>query len=104
MHAVSQAILDVVWADSGEAALNLVHPRPVPWNAVMSSINDALVQEGAVSSPLPFVGFGEWVALLEKAASCAEERTLRDVVSVLSDFVFIAILIACRFVACDQAA
>lgn len=97
MHAVSQAILDVAWsstagAESWPPALNLVHPRPVSWNAIFSQVNEALVREGVVKAELPIVAFQEWFSLLEKkaASSSDSEQVLKDIVSWLAGTSFMA--------------
>ncbi|KZP08006.1 hypothetical protein FIBSPDRAFT_939222 [Athelia psychrophila] len=54
MHIVSQAILDVAFADAKpRIALNIVHPRPSPWTSIVNSISEALQLEGVSSEPLP---------------------------------------------------
>ena len=84
MHGVAQAIVDVALSPSTAPALNIVHPRPVPFDNLVSSINDALVSEGVASSKLPVVSFPEWFALLEKRAAAGNSDDLKDVVSVAS--------------------
>ncbi|KDR70727.1 hypothetical protein GALMADRAFT_75816 [Galerina marginata CBS 339.88] len=45
-------------------AVNILHPRPIEWNAAMKYLAAALVQEAKKS--LPFVSFSEWISLLDK--------------------------------------
>ena len=80
MDAVSQAILDVAWSAQSPPALNVVHPRPVSWNAIMTNINDAIVEEGIKDSRLPTVTFGAWVKELENHATGASSETMKNIV------------------------
>jgi thioester reductase-like protein len=88
MHAVAQTILDIAWsANPSPQALNVVHPRPVPWNSVVSSINEALVEEGITEAKIPIVDFQDWFAKLEAHASNASEEVLKDIPAIkLLDF------------------
>ncbi|KAF9477786.1 acetyl-CoA synthetase-like protein [Pholiota conissans] len=87
MDAVSQTILDVAWSDEAPAALNVVHPRPIAWNSILSSINDAIVEEGLVPSKLPMVDFATWVSYLEKHAKDSSPETLNNIPAIkLLDF------------------
>ncbi|KAI0687627.1 acetyl-CoA synthetase-like protein, partial [Cerioporus squamosus] len=61
---VAAALQEMV--DSGERALHLVSPRPVPWNTVFLPIAERL--------KVPIVPYAEWLARLEKSASAAGER------------------------------
>ncbi|EGN93427.1 hypothetical protein SERLA73DRAFT_115874 [Serpula lacrymans var. lacrymans S7.3] len=71
-QAVSHAILDVAFAKAKPpTTINLVHPRPVEWAALMQSIGDALIQNKLIISSLPTVAFGEWFSRLEEKAFSA---------------------------------
>jgi len=48
-----------------EPALNVVHPRPVAWDYVMSAVNESLIEEGVLQRPLPLIKFSEWFDLLQ---------------------------------------
>ncbi|KIM43694.1 hypothetical protein M413DRAFT_443603 [Hebeloma cylindrosporum] len=86
-HAVSQTILDVAWSTESPAALNVVHPRPVAWNSVISSINEAIVQEGVAPTLLPVVDFQTWFFKLEDRAKDPSPETLTSIPAVkLLDF------------------
>lgn len=62
---VAAAVLLEFRASIGpERVLNLVHPRPVPWSAVMSPIADAL--------QVPLVPFSEWLRRLEGSPDTPE--------------------------------
>ncbi|RDB20739.1 Non-canonical non-ribosomal peptide synthetase FUB8 [Hypsizygus marmoreus] len=77
MHAVSKAILDVAFAkNQPPVALNLVHPRPVPWNAVILAVKEALRNHDPKVVPSR-----EWFAMLEKRAGNASDADLETVVS-----------------------
>jgi NAD dependent epimerase/dehydratase family enzyme len=85
MDAVSQAILDVGFARKQvPGAINFVHPKPIPWASMISSISDALVaQEELNVSALPLIPFGEWVARLESKSKTAKDEEIKNLVSVL---------------------
>jgi len=79
-HAVSDAILDIAFAeDEPPIAVNLVHPRPVEWASLMKPISSALHQKNVTSEPLPLVPFDEWVASLAKCAADTSEANVRRV-------------------------
>ncbi|CAK5275142.1 unnamed protein product [Mycena citricolor] len=60
-EAVSQAIVDVaVYGGRAPGAMNLVHPRPVAWDVIMTGIAGDL--------DLPLITFPEWIERLKKAA------------------------------------
>jgi len=78
MHAVSKAILDIAFAEEQPpVALNLVHPRPVGWNAVIESIQEAL---GEGSAPLRVLPFPKWFALLERRAKNVSDADIQTIV------------------------
>ncbi|GBE89735.1 acetyl-CoA synthetase-like protein [Sparassis crispa] len=60
----ASAILDMVGSKTVEPVLNLVHPRPVPW--------DSLFAPAAARLSLPLVPYAEWLARLEAAAAAAK--------------------------------
>ncbi|KAF8054252.1 putative aminoadipate reductase [Lyophyllum atratum] len=77
MHAVSKAILDVAFAEEQPpVVLNLVHPRPVGWNAVIEAIQEVL-EEG--SAPLRVLPFPEWFSLLERRAKNASDADIQAI-------------------------
>lgn len=45
--------------NSSHPILHLAHPRPIPWNAVISAVSNAL--------ELPLVPYAEWVQSLQKS-------------------------------------
>lgn len=64
-------MMDVAFAplqdsQSLPAVLNLVHPRPVPWNFVINSIRNALAREG---KDLEVVDFIDWYKALQACAA-----------------------------------
>lgn len=81
MDAVSQTILDVAWSTEAPAALNVVHPRPIGWNSILSSINDAIVEQGPSPSRIPVIDFDTWVSYLESRAKDSSPETLDNIVS-----------------------
>ncbi|KAF7347151.1 Acetyl-CoA synthetase-like protein [Mycena venus] len=63
-EAVSRAIVDAALsAEKPPFAINLVHPRPVPWNSLMSAM--------ASTVRLPLVPFADWVQQLQDRSSRA---------------------------------
>lgn len=65
--AVAKILLDVAFSPGrmAEPALNVVHPRPVAWDYVMSAVNESLIEEGVLQRPLPLIKFSEWFDLLQ---------------------------------------
>ncbi|KAF4610095.1 hypothetical protein D9613_010628 [Agrocybe pediades] len=88
MHGVAQSIVDIALSQTpNPPALNLVHPRPVPFNDLISAINDALVEERVLFDTLPVLTFQEWFSVLEGRASAQNEDDLTDVPAIkLIDF------------------
>lgn len=78
---VSQAILDLVHSADSPSAINVVHPRPITWSSVISAINEALVSEGVLASPLPLVDIQTWVSYLQGMSSNPSDETLGNIVS-----------------------
>ena len=64
MDVVAAALQEMV--DSGERALHVVSPRPVPWNTVFLPIGEYL--------GVPAVPYDEWVARLESSAADARTK------------------------------
>ncbi|EPQ52234.1 acetyl-CoA synthetase-like protein [Gloeophyllum trabeum ATCC 11539] len=79
---VAQAVLDATLAKEGPpSALNILHPRPVPWSLIISGISSALakiVDDGS-NEPLPIVSFRQWVTLLEAKARDATEKDMKAI-------------------------
>ena len=83
MHAVARTLLDVALStETGtQPALNIVHPRPVAWDFIISAVNDALVKEGVVKGRLPVVEFSKWFELLEtKSVEDSSAKRISDIV------------------------
>ncbi|TFK96751.1 hypothetical protein BDV98DRAFT_554877 [Pterulicium gracile] len=77
------------------AVYNMEHPSPVPWNAIVCHLNEALVQRGVIPSPLPIVPVPQWIDKLHSAAAKSDSQTvLRELPAVrilrLFEFVFIS--------------
>ncbi|TFK46677.1 NAD(P)-binding protein [Heliocybe sulcata] len=83
MHTVAFVVSDLVFASQRvPLALNVVHPEPVGWSAVMSDIAAALG-----SRSLPLVPFPDWVDKLEKAALQASKEDYEKIPAIrLLDF------------------
>ncbi|KAG1821117.1 acetyl-CoA synthetase-like protein [Suillus subaureus] len=79
-HAISNAILDVAFADEEPPiAVNLVHPRPVAWRTLIQPVADALVERKVTSYPLLLVSFSEWLEKLESSAKDLSEETMKRI-------------------------
>ncbi|KAG1853273.1 putative aminoadipate reductase [Suillus tomentosus] len=79
-HAVSNAILDVAFAEEEPPiAVNLVHPRPTAWKTLMQPIADALVERKVTTYLLPLVPFSEWLEKLEWSAKDLSEETMERI-------------------------
>ncbi|KAL4077414.1 putative aminoadipate reductase [Scleroderma citrinum] len=78
--AVSGAILDVALGDNQPpTAINLVHPRPVEWEALMKPISKALTAKNITVEPLPLIPAAEWYHRLEIQAVDADEAKIKRV-------------------------
>ncbi|KAJ7146532.1 putative aminoadipate reductase [Mycena epipterygia] len=71
-EAVSRTIVDAALR-AGETpfAMNLVHPRPVPWNTVMSSMASAV--------QLPLIPFADWVHQLQTHSAHATAQDIEKI-------------------------
>ncbi|KAG2119415.1 putative aminoadipate reductase [Suillus clintonianus] len=87
-HAVSIAILDVAFAEEEPPiVVNLVHPRPIAWGAVMRPVAQAIAEHKITSVPLPLVPFSAWLEKLESSAKDASEETIKCIPAIkLLDF------------------
>lgn len=77
MDAVASALVDLILANPGAelpALVNLVHPRPAPWDAVLADVNAAL------DVPLRVVPFVEWLRALDGAAAAGPDANLDRIV------------------------
>ncbi|KAI6156288.1 putative aminoadipate reductase [Pisolithus thermaeus] len=80
MDAVSGAILDVALSDEEPPiVVNLVHPRPVEFEALMKPISDALFEKNITRERLALAHSSEWFHKLEKQAINANEEKIRQV-------------------------
>ncbi|KAG6831500.1 putative NRPS-like protein biosynthetic cluster [Tephrocybe sp. NHM501043] len=76
MDAASKAILDIAFSlDQPPLALNLVHPRPVPWNDVIESFKTLLGQ----GTSLRVVPFPKWLSLLEERSKKAANEDINAI-------------------------
>ncbi|KZT20596.1 acetyl-CoA synthetase-like protein [Neolentinus lepideus HHB14362 ss-1] len=76
---VARTVLDTVFAKGHPpSALNVLHPRPVPWTGLMEGVQAALVKivDHGQRKPLPLVPFKQWITLLEKKAVGATESDM----------------------------
>ena len=80
--AVSGTILDVALGeDEPPIMINVVHPRPVEWEALMKTIGDALFAKNVTREPLLIIHSAEWYHRLEEHAVNANEAKMKRVVS-----------------------
>lgn len=79
-HAVSNAILDVAFAEEEPpVVVNLVHPRPIAWGTVMRPVANAIAEYKVTRVPLPVVPFSEWLGKLELSAKDASEENIQRI-------------------------
>jgi hypothetical protein len=80
MNVVCRAITEISLGNSiPDLAVNLVHPRPVSWNTIITTVQSAMgkVRRDVALDVIPM---GEWVSLLEEKAKVAPENSLHDIV------------------------
>ncbi|ESK84561.1 nonribosomal peptide synthetase [Moniliophthora roreri MCA 2997] len=66
---VSRTTLDVGFNDTSEFAVNVIHPKPTKWSAVMRQIVDSLVEQGRIrDGEVKIVPWSEWMKELERRA------------------------------------
>lgn len=98
MDAVAQAILDVgLGKDSAPKALNFVHPRPITWTSMITSIREALVARNKLdAASLPLISFGDWVARLGEQAKNAKDEDLQKIVGASNWGLLVSINVLCH--------
>ncbi len=83
MDAVADTVLDLIVSPNDPSlVLNVVHPRPSPWNDVIKAINEELRQR------LPLVPYAQWIGKLEVLSADPDPQQLENIVSVLQDILF----------------
>ena len=65
--------------DTGADVLNIVHPRPVPWNRLFTEIATDLSSE--LNTSLLFIPYSQWISKLEQFSASPTEDDLKAVVS-----------------------
>ncbi|KAF8971819.1 acetyl-CoA synthetase-like protein [Flammula alnicola] len=85
-NSVSDCLMDLVfYAERYPPALNIVHPNPVPWNATIKHIREALELERNTS--LPLISFQEWFTILGKRGASSNSDDLVKIPAIkLHDF------------------
>ncbi|KAJ6457360.1 putative aminoadipate reductase [Mycena sanguinolenta] len=74
--AISRAIVDVALKpEKPPFAINLVHPRPIPWNLVMSTM--------ANTAQLPLIPFTDWVQQLQDRSLGATAEEIADLPGIM---------------------
>jgi thioester reductase-like protein len=92
---VAQVVMDIALGSSNPSSvLNVVHPRPVPWNSIMQDIAKALVEQDVANVPLELIPFNSWYEKLERHSFASSEKDLLALVSV-SFYVVNHLLIYC---------
>ncbi|KAG6818478.1 hypothetical protein H0H93_004670, partial [Arthromyces matolae] len=77
MDAVSKATLDIAFSSAEiPPAVNIVHPRPIPWIQVIQAFKDVFEQQG---SHLRIVPFKDWLSLLEVRSKKATDADLKAI-------------------------
>ncbi|KAF9463989.1 putative nonribosomal peptide synthetase [Collybia nuda] len=84
MDAVAKAILDVgLGKGPVPKALNFVHPRPITWTSMISSIREALIaQNNLDTTTLPLIPFSDWVEKIGEQAKRAKDEDLKKIPAV----------------------
>ncbi|KAF7341014.1 Acetyl-CoA synthetase-like protein [Mycena sanguinolenta] len=79
-EAVSHTIVDAAMStETPPFAINLVHPRPVSWDFIMSTLADTV--------HLPLIPFGEWVQQLQDRSTTATVQDIEKIPGIkLLDF------------------
>lgn len=73
--------MDIAFAkEPPPLAVNLVHPRPLAWSALIGFIGRAVSEEVDVPGALPIVPFQGWLARVEEKAQHADEMDLEKIV------------------------
>ncbi|KAJ7731258.1 acetyl-CoA synthetase-like protein [Mycena metata] len=77
-EAIAQAIIDVgvLGARKPPFAINLVHPRPIAWDEVISSMTG--------TAHLPLVPFAEWVQQLQDRSLGSTAKDIEDIMRIHS--------------------
>ncbi|KAJ7198969.1 hypothetical protein GGX14DRAFT_525295, partial [Mycena pura] len=87
---VAHAVMDVAFSSGPVGPLstmfNVVHPRPVSWNFVMSSLRDAIIKHNSGSVDLGLVSFSDWVIELESSATQGQNLDMLPGISLLEFF------------------
>ncbi|KAF8878947.1 putative aminoadipate reductase [Infundibulicybe gibba] len=88
MNSVSQAILETTFSiDPPAVTLNLVHPRPVGWNSIITAIGHALRRRQLADESFPIIPFQQWFGSLEERARTATDGDLELIPAIkLLDF------------------
>ena len=74
MDAVSDCITELAFHNQRlSPVLNIFHPRPTEWNTIIKLVNDALVSQKKLDTPLPLVSFQEWFSTLESHAQSPDQ-------------------------------
>lgn len=97
MDAVAQAILDVgLGKNSAPKALNFVHPRPITWTSMITSIQEALVAKNKLdAAALPLIPFEDWVARLGEQGKNAKDEDLQKIVCAYNSGLLASIDFSC---------
>ncbi|KAF5372278.1 hypothetical protein D9757_009652 [Collybiopsis confluens] len=89
MDAVSDALLDVGFStERPPMAVNVVHPRPVPWTSVVQKLRTILIREKQLApDALRIVPYKQWLAKVEDYAKSPTEADFNNVPAIkLVDF------------------
>ncbi|KAF9067129.1 putative aminoadipate reductase [Rhodocollybia butyracea] len=89
MDAVSEILLDVGFGtERPPMAMNVVHPKPIPWTSVMQSLRAILIREKQLeSNALRVVPFKQWLAKIEDYGKAPTEEDLKNIPAIkLLDF------------------
>ncbi|KAJ3903705.1 hypothetical protein F5879DRAFT_1002249 [Lentinula edodes] len=84
MDAVCNALLDVGFtSEPAPMAVNVVHPKSVPWTSVIQNVQVSLIEQKHLSpDALPLVPYHDWVAAVEKYAKNPTEADTQNIPAV----------------------
>lgn len=81
MNKTAPVVLDAVFSTNHPpAVLNVVHPRPVTWHAMMSNLAVSL-SDATPNRKFELVPFLDWIAQLEKLSLTLSVDEAKDIVS-----------------------
>jgi hypothetical protein len=83
MDNVVRITMDTVMSlDPPPPVLNIVHPKPTPWNTIFRYVADALHDVGVLNAPSPLISSTEWLHRLRSESEQVGEDRIQAIVRV----------------------